>query len=39
MVKTKKIKNAQLGLYFTVKMQFSPIIYKTFELNIALQKL
>ena len=37
--KTKKIKNVQLSLLFTVKMQFLPITYKTFEQDIVLQKL
>ena len=39
MVNTKKIKNAQLSLLLTVKIKLFPIIYKTFELNIVLQKL
>ena len=38
MVKTKKIKNFQILLFFTVKMYLLSIIYITFELYVVLQK-
>ena len=39
MVKAQKFKNVKLSLFFIVKILLFRIIYKTFALNVVLQKL